>query len=269
MAAWRMTLLMVVAAATTLHCGAATADIIVYSGGTYSNDFDGLPMTGSQTLSGKGPHSFLTDVSGVTGMDGWFLANPGGSSPNTEFRAHDGSLSSSSGRGVVSFGTDGSSDRALGALSTGNQISSFGAVFLNDSGLTLTDVSISFFGEHWRQTELINTLSFHYGFGDSIDDATTAYDSLDFSSLSTGGTDTAIDGNLPENRQFVSATISGLSWEAGQHLAIRWNMDEFAGQDSGIAIDDFQFSATAIPEPGSSLLGLIGVAALLLNRRRK
>ena len=97
---------------------------IQYSGGTYSQNFDGLGSTGAQTLTGRGPHA-LNGVIGTAGLDGWYAANFGGSSTNTEVRAQDGSLAGSAGRGVVSFGTGGSGERALGALATSNQISSF------------------------------------------------------------------------------------------------------------------------------------------------
>ena len=80
-------------------------------------------------------------------MEGWFGANFFGSSTNTEFKAQDGSLGSGAGRGVISFGANGSSDRALGALPTSNQIPSFGIVLFNASSDTYQALDVSFIGE--------------------------------------------------------------------------------------------------------------------------
>jgi hypothetical protein len=65
--------------------------------------FDGLTQSsGARTLTGKGPHPFsdLTTLQ-VSGMDGWHLANPGGSRSSPGFRSEDGSLAEGAGHGVV------------------------------------------------------------------------------------------------------------------------------------------------------------------------
>jgi len=238
---------------------------------TYSQDFNGLNQSGGQTLTGKGPHPFsdLIDPAltpAITGMQGWYLANPGGSSTNTEYRAQDGSNGGSSGRGVISFGLTGDGNRSLGALPTGNQISSFGVLLLNTSGTTIPAIGVSFTGQQWRagDVDVVNTLSFAYGFGGSIDSATTPFASLDFSSPITTGGQIPLDGNLPANQVPRSATITGLNWADGTTLALRWNMNELTGQDSGLAINNLQINA--VPEPSTMALaaaglGLAGVAA--------
>ncbi|MFN5708083.1 MAG: PEP-CTERM sorting domain-containing protein [Planctomycetota bacterium] len=255
-------------AALLLLSSHASADIS-YVSGTYTQDFDGLFSTGSQTVAGRGPHA-IQGLLGAVGVEGWYGANPTGSSANTEFRAQNGSQSGNAGRGVVSFGSTGSSDRALGALPTSNQINSFGVIFTNDSGTTLTDLTIAFTGEQWRSGEvnISNTLTFLYGIGSSINDASQSYTQLDFSSPNISGSG-ALDGNDPLNQLLRSATISGLNWQAGEKLALRWNMNEVTGQDSGLAIDDFSFSATAVPEPSAlGLLAVAGVVAGGLRRKR-
>jgi len=263
-----------------LLCAASVAvhaTPLSYTGGSYFQDFDGLPMedpaTGLSTitLSGKGPHA-LNGVLGTTGMEGWTFGNPGGSSGNTEFKAHDGSFASSAGRGVVSFGANGTSDRALGQLPTGNQISAFGVTMRNDSGATLTQFSVSFTGEQWRRGDsAANTLFFSYSVGqDNINDETgfVGAPTLDFLTPNMQATtEVALNGNDPANQQFLSDTISGISWMPGELLTLRWRTDELSGQDNGLAIDNLSFTA-AVPEPTSlTLLGL-GIVCMLVRRKQ-
>lgn len=253
---------------------AASSAQISYSGGVYSQEFDTLPQTtgaGSDTvtITGRGPHT-LNSAFGISGLDGWYGANPAGSSENTEFRAQNGSLAGGSGRGVLSFGATGSTDRALGALSTSNQINSFGAVFINDTADTLTEFTLLYTGEQWRRGSVPapNALFFFYGLGSSIDDATTAFSGLDFVGPNTqlAPTEVALDGNDPINSALITATISGLNWTPGSSLAIRWNAQDQTGQDDGVAIDSLRFSA-AVPAPGA--FALLGLGGLAIARRRR
>lgn len=246
---------------------AASAVASVSFSGSYTQSFDGLFNSGNTTLTGRGPFSLDGNVGGglvSTGMAGWTGANFDGSSGNTEVRAQNGSQSGSAGRGVVSFGQTGSTERALGALPTSNQINQFGVTFSNTSGSTITQLEISFYGEQWRAGDagVSNTLSFFYGLGGGLISATTSFAALDFSSPNTAGGNAALDGNAAANRQLISATITGLNWSSGATLTLRWNMNEVSGQDTGLAIDDFSM---AIPTPGA--VALLGLAGLTARRR--
>lgn len=221
--------------------------------GSYSQDFNGLAQTGAVTLTGKGPH-VLDGVLGSTGVAGWLGANFNGSSQNTECKAHDGSLASSAGRGIIFFGSNGSTERALGALSTSNQIPSFGLVLTNTSGQTFQSLDIAFVGEQWRagDADVADVLSFQYGFGTTLADATIAAPSLDFTTPFLGGGNTALDGNDPANQTSVHAAINGLDWAPGQSIVLRWNAVDITGQDNGLGIDDLVITAVA---PASLDLG--------------
>lgn len=235
--------------------------------GTYSQDFNGLGATGSATLTGRGPHA-LNGVIGSANMDGWEGANFSGSSTNTEVRAQDGSLSGSAGRGVISFGPGGSSDRALGTLATSNQISSFGLVLTNTTSTTFQDLRVAYTGEQWRAGEagLLNTLAFAYGFGADLNAATTGFGALTFTTPNLTGGEIGINGNLASNQSVIDATITGINWAPGATLVLRWNGGDLTGQDNGLAIDNLSITGI-VPAPGS--LALLALGGLVGGRRRR
>src|SRR5262245_37669314 len=179
----------VLIASMTAHFACASA--LNYNGGTYTQDFNGLPTdaTGanpnaSQTLSGTGPFDIAGNITGATGLTGWQIANPTGSSGSVEFKSHDGSLSGSGGRGPLSLGTNGSSERAMGALSTRADIPTFFSVLLTNTSNTYTQFTLSYTGEHWRRGDIAtdphDALTFFYGLGSDIGAALTEEDSLNF-----------------------------------------------------------------------------------------
>jgi hypothetical protein len=234
--------------------GAIVETALGYTSGTYTDSFDGLPTVAmssamvSQTLTGKGPLPFsaLSGPMAATAMDGWELANPTGTSMDTEFRVHDGSLAGSMGRGIVSFGTDGSTERALGALATGNQIGRFGLLLENNSAATLNQITIGFTGEQWRRGDVAapDSLTFEYGLATSLDATGLTEDTdLKFIAPVTTGTSVAVDGNAAANHHTFTKTINAVSWAPGTTLVLRWTTSTQSGKDDGLAIDDFSFTA--------------------------
>lgn len=247
-----------------------------YSGGTYSQNFDSLPTTGNFTVTGRGPFDLGAGFGGVGGVNGWLGAQFDGSGANSELRAQDGSLAGSAGRGIVSFGSAGSTDRALGGLATSAQISSFGLAIRNDSADTLTQFSLSYFGEQWRRGNVDpgNELIFSYGLTNTLFDITPANPFTEVTSLGfvapngqAAPTEVALDGNAALNRSLVSGTVTGLNWTPGSTLVIQWNVIDLSGQDDALAIDDLSFSA-AVPAPGAAMT-LVGALGLIARRRRR
>ncbi|AHF92213.1 hypothetical protein OPIT5_20120 [Opitutaceae bacterium TAV5] len=273
-------------ACAPLGAVAVHAQTFNYTGGAYTQNFDSLPAndTYSNQISGRGPHSLDTGF-GTTGLTGWYGVNTeAGSANNTQFRAHDGSLSGGDGRGIVSFGSTGSTDRALGALSTSNQVNAFGLYLTNGTGSTLTEFSLSYTGEQWRVGDigLTDTLTFSYAIvpaGSStglLDDAAfTEVSALSFSTPFTGSSEinnTAVDGNSSAYQVPLSSIVSGIVWNAGDTLILRWTAQDLSGQDHGLAIDDLSFTAgSAVPEPATyaALLALAVLAGVALHRGRR
>ncbi|WP_158277465.1 immunoglobulin domain-containing protein [Opitutus sp. ER46] len=237
----------VTSSAAALVVNAAAAGHATYVGGTYTQDFDTLPAAGTFALTGKGPIQ-LDDGATInaTGMAGWSFATYLGTSTVAKFTVSDGSSNSGS---AFSFGASGATDRALGSLGSGSVASRFGVTFLNNSGQTITEFTLSYTGEQWRRgSAAANTLTFEYAV-DATDLNTGSYaaaTALNFVAPVATGSGAALDGNAAANRTAVTATVTGLNWAPGQTLTLRWNDVDDTGSDDGIGIDDLTFATPAI-----------------------
>ena len=215
------------------------------AGSLYTQNFDGLPASGTYTLNGKGPFNLGGNPINATNLTGWQVLMSAGSNTSAAFAVGTGS---STGNAVYSFGAAASTDRALGSLSSGTGIYAMGMVLTNQTGNLLNSFTVSFTAEQWRKggSSNKNTWSFHYKTGLITHlDQTGMQDeqNLNFSSVVTTASATSLNGNLPENRQTVSYTLTGISWKAGEQLLLRWDDADETGSDDAVGIDNFSFSA--------------------------
>ena len=225
----------------------------------YTQDFNTLASTGS---------------TGTALPEGWQVSE-NGSNANTNYAVGTGSSNSGN---VYSFGSTGSSDRALGSVTSGNlQPAYYGALFTNALESTIGSLTIGYTGEQWRRGDsATDGLTFQYRLGGgSIDTGTwISVAALAFTSPARGATVGALNGNDAANRTvFNGVTIANLSIVSGATFAIRWADLDAENADDGLAIDDVSVAAapvSAVPEPASWALMLTGFAltGTMLRRRR-
>lgn len=238
---------------------------ISYSGGTYSQNFDSLASTGSNI-------PWTNDVT----LPGWSLfISTGAAAPS--YNANNGGATTGT---FYSYGSTDATERALGGLGSGGTY--FGSpatgtvagwiafAATNDGTSTLTEVTVNFDGEQWRNGGNLNpqTMVLEYGFGatfGAVATWTAPGGSFDWSSPVTGSTAAAVDGNAAGLVSGRGGTISNLTWDVGDTLWIRWIEVNDPGNDHGLAIDNFSFSA--VPAPGAA--ALLGLGGLLVGRRRR
>ena len=197
------------------------------SGGTYQQDFNGLASSGTSSALPAG----------------WLFAELG-TNANTLYNTGTGSNNAGD---TYSFGITGSNERALGGLQSGSLTPMIGAFFVNNTGSTLSSVSISYTGEQWRLgtadrgPDLLN-----FQLSTDATSLTTGtwndIDALDFSSPSTSAPVGLRDGNDVTNRTTITFTITGLSIANGAVFYIRWTDFNVSGADDGLAIDDFSIT---------------------------
>lgn len=254
------------------------AQNVAYSGGTYTQTFDGLPSlpTGVFVGTTDGPYS-LSDTSWsttsftTTGMTGWQIYDTvaGGTAAGLNSNYGQGSAAA-----AISYGSDGSTERALGSLAGSTRAMAFGVVFQNTSGLLIDSVTLAFEVEQWRlgRNNLgADTLRFEYAVGTATNIASATFTpNVTFDAIGqiTSGTLGGLDGN--SNATAVSGSLS-LVWNPGDYLVMRWvDVNDLAGADHGVAIDNFSL-VTPIPEPSTYTLlaGALVLGWVVYGRRRR
>jgi len=82
----------------------------------------------------------------------------------------------------------------------------------------------------------------------------------------------ALDGNATADRSAnLGGTITSAGWANNSTLWLRWIDNNDAGNDHGLSLDNFNFSAAGSavsPEPASMSLLILGAAVPMLRRRR-
>lgn len=211
---------------------------------TYSQDFNSLSST-----------SWTNDST----LPGWSLFRQPASAPVAITSITLGTGSSNAGA-FYSFST-GDGDYALGGVGSGgnyfgspssNSIAGWIAVALtNDTGSSIDSFTVKYDGEQWRYggNTSPQTMVLQYGFGTSFAEVsswTDAGGAYDFTSPQTTS-GSALDGNAAANRTAdLGGTISSLSWNSSETLWIRWVERNDSGNDHGLAVDNFSFSATTV-----------------------
>jgi len=202
-------------------------------GTPYTQSFDTLPASGSATWTNNST------------IPGWFHARTG---TGTTLVANDGTSNAGN---LYSYGTGTATDRALGSLGTGNAAIGnmfWGVRLQNNTGATITSLDVTYTGEQWRNSAAAaQTVAYSYLVGSptvtgalaEFQSAGVAVPSLDFTSLITGGSAGAVNGNLAANRVTLTHTSSGLSIPNGTEVMLRWSDPDHTGADHALSIDDF------------------------------
>ncbi|MFM9051101.1 MAG: hypothetical protein ACKOKF_02110, partial [Bacteroidota bacterium] len=226
---------------------------ISYAGGSYSQDFNGLPSSGSTGMTGFGwgPYYLSTPAVNASNLTGWQHTAIAGTTTDVVFAIENGT---GTGGGLKSYGPTGSNHRALGSLASGGSTPAFGSVFVNNTGGPLTTVTISYTGQQWRNggDGTPNQLFFSYQVGgtDISSGIFSSYAPLNFQAPVSGGASGPLDGTQSANQTQVSATFTlYTNWLPGQTLVIRWLDNNDSGLDEGMAIDDLTFSAQGPTTP--------------------
>jgi Bacterial Ig-like domain len=202
---------------------------------------DGVPLTQNfNSVASSGNSNILPT--------GWLLLETGANA-NDSYTANNGGSNSGN---TFSYGVGATSERALGTLRSGNLIPTIGAVFVNDTGATITSLDVKYWGEEWRlgTASRQDRLDFQYSLdATSLNNGNWAdVDSLDFATPVSNEAVGAKIGDSATYRAQRQATL-GISVAPGATVWIRWTDFDASGADDGLAIDDFSLTAFAVDTP--------------------
>ncbi|MDP2388471.1 MAG: gliding motility-associated C-terminal domain-containing protein [Bacteroidota bacterium] len=207
---------------------------MVTASGTYTQDFNTLPTTGTTTV--------WADNSNIAN---WYSQRTG--TGNT-IAATAGTAT---GGNLYSFGTGTTTERAIGALGSSNATAgsfAHGVQLQNNTGAIVTSMNIDYVGEQWRNSGAgnVNTITLWYKVSASAITALTPNTNtgwtqitgIDFSSPINSGAAGALDGDLAANRTALTGSISGVNVPDGSFIMIKWEDPDHTGTDHGLGIDD-------------------------------
>jgi hypothetical protein len=224
---------------TLLACFSGWGQLSITSTGTsYTQNFDGMSSSATATL----PTGFKVNGNGsapswATGTTATTLA--AGTSGT-------GALTSTSGGGTYNFAngvTAVASDRALGFLTSGSFASPNSIIFrfTNNTGITITNLNITFDYEKYRSGTRAWNLTFFHGNNTNPTITETNGDQA----YAVDGANAVVNPPSSINK---SITLTGLSIVNGTDYYLKWTSTGLGGNTNsqGIALDNFSIAASAL-----------------------
>lgn len=177
---------------------------------------------------------------------GWEIFESGsGAAANNEYKGNAGTSSTGD---VYSYGSPGSTDRALGSISTSGNKAFYGATFRNNTGVEITSIAIHYRGEQWRRgSSISDTLIFRYSntaysIADTLSSKWTVHYNLSLTTIFPGTpTSTALNGNAAGNHIDITDTLH-VNIPPGDSILIEWVDKDATGSDEGLAVDDLSLT---------------------------
>ena len=242
------------------------------TGTSYAQNFDSMGSAGTTTPTGWTVDSTANSAAatGVTDAP----VNTGAVSATTTVVAGTGSSATGANYNFGVAGTNVVGERALGSLaSAGNQRDSY-VSFTNNTGLIISQFSLSYDGEQWRvgdTTTAVNVLTLQYSATGLSGSWVALGSGFNFTSPITTGGPGALDGNAAANRAAgIGGTyVPGANIANGSSFYLRWADPDDGGSDNGMATDNFNITLTLVPEPGTWLAGGLMLVGLISSQRRR
>ena len=252
----------------------------VTPGSVYSQDFNSLPNPGIASVNADNPVKIgaasyglanpfdftfpilpnSVDINSGIGLGGLALSNamPGWYALSEIAPKLGACAGDQSTGGAISFGStnsiNASTNRALGLLATSSTGSTaFGLKLINQTTVTLNQITVYFTGELWRQAAVAKSLSVSYFVDPTITNtftinATALLTNLDvnFAADVSAINSVPVDGVAAANQMSLGTTNQLIvDWPPGAALWLTWQMSDAAGKGQGLAIDNLSFSASA------------------------
>lgn len=232
--------------------------------GSYSQNFDVLISSGSASWTDN-----------VT-IPGWYWQYQIQNQENYKtYSAVDGT---STAIGKKSYGITGSSDRAMGFIPDYKDSYTFaiGLVLQNKSSTPISQISISYTGEQWRNGGFNSPqpIKFGYQIQSTLNAIFTsgtnwkAISELNFNSPKFGIPYCVLNGNDPENSTvFKDIPITDITIPPNSYLLLRWFKQPEQAYPHGLAIDDvtIKWTVPAVPSLSTSIPAITDLSGIQDN----
>jgi hypothetical protein len=196
---------------------------------------------------------YIEDFSGMgasltTYLPGWTAINVSNGA-TLSMAVTNGAASTGNAYNVGAIGDE---ERAFGTLADATITPALGAVFQNNTGSTVSKISIQTRMEQWKESGnsgINETVAFYYSLdATSLSSGTwTPVSTLNLNEkLTLATTNSAVNGNLSANYTNMANIISGLNWANGANLWIKWVDTNDSGTNGMYAIDNFIISVNQV-----------------------
>ena len=153
---------------------------------------------------------------------------------------------------VYNIGATGDDERSFGTLADASVTPALGAFFQNNTGSTVSKISIQVKMEQWRlsgNAGVTESVAFYYSLdATSLNTGTwTAVSALNLNEkLTSASSNLPVNGNLAANYTNMANIISGFNWANGANLWIKWVDNNDSGSNGMYAIDNFIISVNQV-----------------------
>jgi hypothetical protein len=198
---------------------------------------------------------YLQDFNSFNGMS-MSTVSPWTVSGSFSYRGVGNGSSNTGGCWSYGTGSGASSERALGYLGSGTSSSIiYGISFVNNTGNPITQLEISYDFEQWR-FESGNTLGwFVQGNG--------ALSGVSVSGLNSSSVNAGVNGTVQVTPKAI--VLTNLNILPGATFGIQWSCSNGAGNDNGIAIDNFRLAVICSPVNNTVDTTLCAGTSFILN----
>jgi hypothetical protein len=247
------------------------------AGSTYSENFNTLAIVNNT-------NPWVNDVT----IPGWYaFRQPSPGIAMTQYRTDNGTSNTGN---IYSFGATGtptnSTERAFGSIgssgaaygsptnSTNTVIAYWGVQITNNTGGALENLTVTYDMEQWRDggnaTAVAQPLVSSWAINptDTFAAIFSAGASTNSPVFTNTGAGAPVDGNGVGLVANVSFVIPG-PLAAGETLWVRFRELNDSGNDHGMAVDNFRFTASAVVVPEPASIGLLALGALAGARRSR
>ncbi len=172
-----------------------------------------------------------TSGTSSTMPSGWAFSETG-TNANTTYASGTGSSATGE---TYSFGT--AADRTLGGLRSGSLIPSYGTRIFNNTGSTISTITIAYTGKTWRVGAASRPDQIDFQYSSNATSLTTGT-WIDENNLDYANPGQATGNGSVLHSANISHTMQGLSLAPGASIWIRWTDLDATGADDGMGVDD-------------------------------